>query len=586
MKNCAIGPMMGILLMVVVAVVMVFAFTHLSSHLSNLIRGSKPLAAIVDLKAYYVKGLNKTVIVLNHLGGEPIPLDDLKVVIQSKSGTKCAVTGSGFVSLIGYYYRLNKTAMGDGNAVNPNDVKFSELVFTRRDKSIFFDWSDGGPDDNLTDYFGVVWEGKLKVVENGSYTFTLTSDDGSWLWIDGNLIINNGGLHGAQSKSNTIYLTKGFHDVKVMMYEWEGSAVCKLTWMGPNVSSPTPVLIGETSKKTLYAGDSAKIVFDVSASDPVLIKLIYVPAKQVLCSKEITPVSVTPKSGFIAYYYSDPNWSNLVATRVEKRIRFASKESGYDSDVPDWPKPIIGKNKGFSVRWVGYIYVKEEDNYTFYLTVEDDGWLYIDDKLVVENYNMAGIQEVHETVHLTKGYHKLELWMKCIYGYPVAILKWNRGGVPVITDFLEGNWICYYYNGTNFNSFVTKDGPYNRLRFSDGEDTSRNWDSDIPNWPLNITHRTDNFSVICKATITLPEGYYTFNLTSDDGSRLYIDGNLVVDNWGDHGPRSRWGVRYLSSGDHTFEVRMYENGGGALLYLQYARGVYTMPEFVRAYNIY
>ncbi|WP_457549376.1 PA14 domain-containing protein [Archaeoglobus sp.] len=106
--------------------------------------------------------------------------------------------------------------MGDGNANNPDQVVLSELVFTRNDKAIYFDWGDGGPGNDLTDYFAVIWEGQLKIVENGTYTFTLTSDDGSWLWIDGKLVINNGGLHGAQSVSNSTYHTKGIHSVKVI----------------------------------------------------------------------------------------------------------------------------------------------------------------------------------------------------------------------------------------------------------------------------------------------------------------------------------------------------------------------------------
>jgi len=55
---------------------------------------------------------------------------------------------------------------------------------------------------------------------------------------------------------------------------------------------------------------------------------------------------------------------------------------------------------------------------------------------------------------------------------------------------------------------------------------------------------------------------YTFDLRSDDGSYLFIDGIEVVNNGGDHGYRSRTGTINLAAGNHVFEVQFYENGAG------------------------
>ncbi len=54
-------------------------------------------------------------------------------------------------------------------------------------------------------------------------------------------------------------------------------------------------------------------------------------------------------------------------------------------------------------------------------------------------------------------------------------------------------------------------------------------------------------------------------LRSDDGSRAYLDGQLLVDNWGDHGPREARGERALHAGAHLVQVDYYERGGGAEL---------------------
>ena len=62
------------------------------------------------------------------------------------------------------------------------------------------------------------------------------------------------------------------------------------------------------------------------------------------------------------------------------------------------------------------------------------------------------------------------------------------------------------------------------------------------------------------------EGEWAFGSASDDGSRIFVDGKLVVDNWGTHGVVEREGMlRVLSPGPHSIEVRYFDAGGGASL---------------------
>src|SRR5690606_38987841 len=71
-------------------------------------------------------------------------------------------------------------------------------------------------------------------------------------------------------------------------------------------------------------------------------------------------------------------------------------------------------------------------------------------------------------------------------------------------------------------------------------------------------------------------GNYDFFTWSDDGSKLYIDGNQVVNNDNDHGDQERKGTVYLTTGLHDITVLFYENGGGANLRVQY-----DGPEFTK-----
>jgi hypothetical protein len=53
-------------------------------------------------------------------------------------------------------------------------------------------------------------------------------------------------------------------------------------------------------------------------------------------------------------------------------------------------------------------------------------------------------------------------------------------------------------------------------------------------------------------------GVYEFNLTSDDGAKLYIDGRESIDNDGQHPPVTRQGRTSLSGGIHRIRVSYFQ----------------------------
>jgi hypothetical protein len=57
-------------------------------------------------------------------------------------------------------------------------------------------------------------------------------------------------------------------------------------------------------------------------------------------------------------------------------------------------------------------------------------------------------------------------------------------------------------------------------------------------------------------------GTYTFTTTSDDGSRLFVDGVRIVDNDGLHSSRLRTGSTVLGPGEHDIVIVFFENTGG------------------------
>jgi alpha-N-arabinofuranosidase len=80
-----------------------------------------------------------------------------------------------------------------------------------------------------------------------------------------------------------------------------------------------------------------------------------------------------------------------------------------------------------------------------------------------------------------------------------------------------------------------------------------------------------NFGIVYKGFIKIEKsGMYNFFLASDDGSKLTIDGKVVINNDGRHAVVEREGIKYLSKGFHPVEVAFFQAGGGAdlKLYMQ------------------
>jgi alpha-L-fucosidase len=72
------------------------------------------------------------------------------------------------------------------------------------------------------DRFGFRYHGYYTAPETGVYAFHLASDDGSNLYVDGQKIINNDGLHSLEEKTGSIALAKGPHALIIDFFEKSG----------------------------------------------------------------------------------------------------------------------------------------------------------------------------------------------------------------------------------------------------------------------------------------------------------------------------------------------------------------------------
>jgi|WetSurMetagenome_2_1015567.scaffolds.fasta_scaffold00215_10 alpha-L-fucosidase len=87
-----------------------------------------------------------------------------------------------------------------------------------------------------------------------------------------------------------------------------------------------------------------------------------------------------------------------------------------------------------------------------------------------------------------------------------------------------------------------------------------------PNVGVIPGSRAENFAQQLNGYLSIPaDGVYTFSLTSDDGSKLFIDDAIVVDNDGFHSPVTKTGCIALGTGYHKLNVGFLQGTGDKIL---------------------
>lgn len=91
------------------------------------------------------------------------------------------------------------------------------------------------PAERADDHFGLILQGYLKIPVTGVYFFKVLSDDGSRLFIDDELVVNNDGLHDIEAVEGQIPLEKGFHSIQIWYFEASGAEALEVRLKGPGI---------------------------------------------------------------------------------------------------------------------------------------------------------------------------------------------------------------------------------------------------------------------------------------------------------------------------------------------------------------
>lgn len=116
---------------------------------------------------------------------------------------------------------------------------------------------------NKTSNFSAIWQGKIKIDLAGTYTFGITSDDNSMLFINGSQVATNNSAHAMQLRSGSVALTNGLHDIAILFAQQGGGygLYVDITLPGETVSRrlPNSMLVPEKANTPAYTLDVATL---------------------------------------------------------------------------------------------------------------------------------------------------------------------------------------------------------------------------------------------------------------------------------------------------------------------------------------
>lgn len=149
-------------------------------------------------------------------------------------------------------------------------------------------------------------------------------------------------------------------------------------------------------------------------------------------------------------------------------------------------------------------------------------------------------------------------------GYPTRIADTgNTASSLIISDNCgSGRYFAEYYKGRDLPSVYP--APLHRCE----NRVNQSWGAGGPGNGIP----TNGFSARWVGVEALIAGTYTFATLTDDGVRLWVNGQKLIEFWQNQShPITRSGTIGLDSGEFTVDMEYYENTGGAVAQLSYTR---------------
>jgi YVTN family beta-propeller protein len=521
---------------------------------------------------------------------------------------------------------------------------FERLVLTRVDQTVNFSWPFDGPTAAMPrDLFSIRWTGKVIPLHTQAYTFFTTTDDGVRLWVNNQLLVDQWVDQGSTTHQGIIALTAGVPvEIRMEYFDNSWGAVAKLEWQSssqvrqvipkeqlsagsgrpvPALSTSNPSVTGAFSVAVNFgesvsgltandflvangtpaslngSGAAYTLTVNPAANGEVTVNL---PANVCLditnegnvaantLSVTYTPLPGALLSGLTGEYYSGKHFESLVLTRIDETVNF--------NWLIDSPAQSVPANS-FSVRWTGKVTPQYSQTYTFITSTDDGVRLWVNNQLLVDQWQDQGTTSYQGTIALTAGV-PVDIRMEYYdseWG-AVAILEWQSASQtrqviprdrlttpapaapPPAANFAAARLLVSPANSTDAPATSTASsstmtttstsrtvsrasvrsgvavtgsgmtipsstGPERGLRgeYFSGEHfdtliTTQTDDEVAFYWPEGVAPlpgvSLDRYSVRWSGRIRPNYSEdYTFFLVSDEGVRLWLNDELIVDRW-------------------------------------------------------
>lgn len=129
----------------------------------------------------------------------------------------------------------------------------------------------------------------------------------------------------------------------------------------------------------------------------------------------------------------------------------------------------------------------------------------------------------------------------------------------------DPTWQATYWNNTSLTGPPVLQRADTNLDF--------NWGTGFPAPGVNY----DQFSARWTRYIDVSPGTYSIIVTADDGIRVWVDEELLIDQWHDHAATTYTAQKYLGAGHHLVRVEYYERFGDATVKVSWSQGAPPPP---------
>jgi len=281
-----------------------------------------------------------------------------------------------------------------------------------------------------------------------------------------------------------------------------------------------------------------------SAANISNVPIVNAPAPPIAPAATTTPAPGVNITEWRGEYWANKDLSGPAAlVRNDSNINFDWGLGSPDAKIPA---------DGFSARWTRTLNFTA-GTYRFYARSDDGVRLYIDGALLIDKWINQSATTYAADVYLSEGNHEIRMEYFDEAQGAVAILSWER------VDYTD-NWRAEYYNNRDLSgqpALVRNEAALNY-----------NWGASSP---APGVVNTDGFSARWTRQMYFENGDYTFRVRSDDGVRIWVDNNLVFDNWRDGDSNWLEARRSIPAGNRTLRVEYYERSGNAFISFSWAR---------------